>query len=81
MPIMHAVFPETFEEAEAQGRAVAGTPDKVRDHLQKSINGGGLNYMLCRFAFGDMERDACLHSIDLFTRHVMADLRPFKDPL
>ena len=78
MPIMHAVFPETFEEAEAQGRAVAGTPDKVRDHLQRSIDGAGLNYMLCRFAFGDMTRDASLYSLDLFTSRVMADLTPAK---
>jgi alkanesulfonate monooxygenase SsuD/methylene tetrahydromethanopterin reductase-like flavin-dependent oxidoreductase (luciferase family) len=76
MPIMHAVFPETYEEAEAQGRAVAGTPEKVRAHLQRSIDEAGLNYMLCRFAFGDMERDASLYSLDLFTRHVMADLKP-----
>jgi alkanesulfonate monooxygenase SsuD/methylene tetrahydromethanopterin reductase-like flavin-dependent oxidoreductase (luciferase family) len=78
LPVAHAVFPETFEEAEAQGRAVAGTPDKVRDFLQTSIDEGGLNYVLCRFAFGDMERDACLSSIELFTRKVMADLRPAK---
>jgi alkanesulfonate monooxygenase SsuD/methylene tetrahydromethanopterin reductase-like flavin-dependent oxidoreductase (luciferase family) len=78
MPVMHAVFPETFEEAEAQGRAVAGTPEKVRSFLQRSIDECGLNYMLCRFAFGDMERDACLHSIDLFTRHVKNDLRAAK---
>ena len=76
MPVMHAVFPETFEEAEAQGRAVAGTPEKVRHHLQSSIDEAGLNYMLCRFAFGDMARDASLYSLDLFTRHVMPDLRP-----
>ena len=76
MPVMHAVFPETFEEAEAQGRAVAGTPDKVRAHLQHSIDEGGLNYVLCRFAFGDMARDASLNSVALFKRHVMADLRP-----
>ena len=76
MPVAHAVFPETFEEAEAQGRAIAGTPDKVRDFLQTSIDAGGLNYVLCRFAFGDMERDACLNSIDMFTNRVMGDLRP-----
>ena len=75
MPVMHAVFPETFEEAEAQGRAVAGTPEKVRAFLQRSIDDCGLNYMLARFAFGDMERDACLQSIDLFTKHVMPHLR------
>ena len=75
MPSAHAVFPETFEEAEAQGRAVAGTADKVHDYLQRSIDTCGLNYLLCRFAFGGMARDACLHSIDLFTRKVKPHLR------
>ena len=79
MPIMHAVFPETFEEAEAQGRAVAGTAEKVRDHLQRSIDDAGLNYMLCRFAFGDMARDASLRSLDLFARRVMPDLTPARE--
>jgi len=76
MPVMHAVFPETFEEAEAQGRAVAGTPGKVHEFLQRSIDECGLNYLMCRFAFGDMERDACLNSVDLFARHVKPHLRP-----
>jgi alkanesulfonate monooxygenase SsuD/methylene tetrahydromethanopterin reductase-like flavin-dependent oxidoreductase (luciferase family) len=74
MPSPQAVFPERFEEAEAQGRAVAGTPDKVRDFLQQAIDDAGLNYILCRFAFGDITGDEALNSIDLFTRHVMPDI-------
>ena len=35
LPNPNALFPETFEEAEAEGRAVAGPPDKVRDFLQR----------------------------------------------
>jgi hypothetical protein len=31
--------------------------------------------LLNRFAFGDIAADEALHSIDLFTRHVMPDLR------
>jgi alkanesulfonate monooxygenase SsuD/methylene tetrahydromethanopterin reductase-like flavin-dependent oxidoreductase (luciferase family) len=73
-PVMHALFPERFEDAEAQGRAVAGTPDKVRDFLQQSVDDAGLNYLLCRFAFGDITGDESLNSIDLFTRHVMSDI-------
>jgi alkanesulfonate monooxygenase SsuD/methylene tetrahydromethanopterin reductase-like flavin-dependent oxidoreductase (luciferase family) len=73
-PVAHALFPERFEDAEAQGRAVAGTPDKVRDHLQRAIDEAGLNYLLCRFAFGDITGAESLNSIDLFTRHVMADI-------
>jgi alkanesulfonate monooxygenase SsuD/methylene tetrahydromethanopterin reductase-like flavin-dependent oxidoreductase (luciferase family) len=74
MPSPQAVFPEHFEEAEAQGRAIAGTPDKVRDFLQQAIDDAGLNYILCRFAFGDITGDEALNSIDLFTRHVMPDI-------
>jgi alkanesulfonate monooxygenase SsuD/methylene tetrahydromethanopterin reductase-like flavin-dependent oxidoreductase (luciferase family) len=74
MPVAHAIFPERYEDAEAQGRAIAGTPDKVRDFLQQAIDEAGLNYILCRFAFGDITGDEALNSIELFTRHVMPDI-------
>jgi len=74
MPSPHAVFPERYEDAEAQGRAVAGPPEKVRAALLHAADEGGLNYLLCRFAFGDITGEESLHSIDLFTRHVMPDL-------
>jgi alkanesulfonate monooxygenase SsuD/methylene tetrahydromethanopterin reductase-like flavin-dependent oxidoreductase (luciferase family) len=78
MPVMHAVFPERFEDAEAEGRAVAGTPDKVRDFLLREVKAGGLNYLLCRFAFGDITGEESLHSLDLFVRHVMPDLTAYE---
>jgi len=78
MPSAHAVFPPTFEEAEAQGRAIAGTPEKVRAFLQKTVDEAGLNYLLCRFAFGDMTGEESLASVDLFTRKVMPDLMDAK---
>jgi alkanesulfonate monooxygenase SsuD/methylene tetrahydromethanopterin reductase-like flavin-dependent oxidoreductase (luciferase family) len=74
MPSPHAVFPERYEDAEAQGRAVAGPPDKVREALLRTADEGGLNYLLCRFAFGDITGDEALNSINLFARHVMPDL-------
>jgi alkanesulfonate monooxygenase SsuD/methylene tetrahydromethanopterin reductase-like flavin-dependent oxidoreductase (luciferase family) len=75
MPSPHALFPERYEDAELQGRAIAGTPDRVRSFLQQTIDDGGLNYLLCRFAFGDITGEESLHSVDLFTRHVMHDLK------
>ena len=74
MPSAHAIFPERFEDAEAQGRAVAGTPDKVRDFLQQTVDEAGLNYLLCRFAFGDITGEEALNSIELFTQRVMPDI-------
>jgi len=74
LPSPHALFPEQFEEAEAQGRSIAGTVEAVREFLQNSIDEGGLNYLLCRFAFGDITRDEALQSVQLFARHVMPAL-------
>ncbi|MCL2430330.1 MAG: LLM class flavin-dependent oxidoreductase, partial [Alphaproteobacteria bacterium] len=71
LPSPQALFPETFEEAEAQGRAIAGTVGKVRDALSRMIAEAGVNYLLCRFAFGDITRDEALQSVRLFTREVM----------
>jgi alkanesulfonate monooxygenase SsuD/methylene tetrahydromethanopterin reductase-like flavin-dependent oxidoreductase (luciferase family) len=80
-PARHALFPQRFEDAAAQGRAAAGTPDKVRDFLQQTVDEAGLNYLLCRFAFGDITGDEALNSIDLFTRRVMPDLAAYQGGL
>jgi alkanesulfonate monooxygenase SsuD/methylene tetrahydromethanopterin reductase-like flavin-dependent oxidoreductase (luciferase family) len=76
IPNPNALFPEQFEEAEAQGRAIAGTPDTVRAFLQTSIDEGGLNYLLCRFAFGDITCDEATQSVRLFARHVKPAITP-----
>jgi alkanesulfonate monooxygenase SsuD/methylene tetrahydromethanopterin reductase-like flavin-dependent oxidoreductase (luciferase family) len=78
MPAMHAVFPERFEDAEKEGRAVAGTADKVTSFLLREVRAGGLNYLLCRFAFGDITGAESLHSLDLFVRHVMPALTAYE---
>jgi alkanesulfonate monooxygenase SsuD/methylene tetrahydromethanopterin reductase-like flavin-dependent oxidoreductase (luciferase family) len=62
---------DDFDEAERVGRAVAGTPEKVNEFLATTVADGGLNYLLCRFIFGDMQRDAAVRSVRLFARHVM----------
>ena len=81
LPSPYAIFPEQFEEAEAQGRAVAGTAEHVRAFVQQTIDDGGLNYLLCRFAFGDITRDEALQSAQLFTRHVMPAITDVREPV
>ena len=71
LPAPAAIFPETFDEVEAQGRGVAGSPAKVRDVLRRAVAEGGLNYVLCRFAFGDISEAESRRSVSLFTREVM----------
>ena len=73
LPNLNALFPEEFDEAESSGRAIAGSPAKVRDFLARDIAASGVNYLLCRFAFGNLSRTEIERSIDLFTRHVMGE--------
>jgi alkanesulfonate monooxygenase SsuD/methylene tetrahydromethanopterin reductase-like flavin-dependent oxidoreductase (luciferase family) len=73
LPNANALFPQEFDEAEASGRAVAGSPAKVRDFLARDIAASGVNYLLCRFAFGSLSRAEIERSIDLFTHHVMGE--------
>ncbi len=78
IPHLNIAFPLTFDDAAAQNRAAAGTPEQVRAILQRDIDDAGLNYILCRFAFGDLTQQESQQSIDLFTKRVMGDLRAAK---
>ena len=63
----------TIDELQAQGRGVAGTPGRVRDFVRQGIDEGGANYLLCRFAFGDLLAEEARQSVDLFASEVMPE--------
>ena len=67
-------FPETFDELMDAGQAVAGTPDQVARMIRAQAGAAGVNYFLCRFAFGDIALAEASRSIDLF-QGPMAALR------
>ncbi len=66
--------PPEFDDMVEIGQAVAGTPDKVTEFLKSEIDASGITYMIGQFAFGDTSLAECLHSVDLFARHVMPEL-------
>jgi alkanesulfonate monooxygenase SsuD/methylene tetrahydromethanopterin reductase-like flavin-dependent oxidoreductase (luciferase family) len=63
-------LPKDFEEAKARGLAIAGTPAMVRDELARQVDASGANYVLCRFAFGNLSEDAARQSLDLVVDQV-----------
>lgn len=67
--------PPHFDGVLADGRGIAGSPETVVAALRKQIDETGANYVVGQFAFGDMTTEETLHSIELFTRHVMPALR------
>jgi alkanesulfonate monooxygenase SsuD/methylene tetrahydromethanopterin reductase-like flavin-dependent oxidoreductase (luciferase family) len=73
-PHIAAIYPDTFEEIEQRGYGVAGTPERVRETLMAQVAEAGNNYMICRFAFGDLSLAESLRSLALFQQSVMPAL-------
>jgi alkanesulfonate monooxygenase SsuD/methylene tetrahydromethanopterin reductase-like flavin-dependent oxidoreductase (luciferase family) len=69
-----ASFPEDFDELLARGQAAAGTPAEVAEQLRAHAAQAGVNYLLCRFAFGDLTLEESLRSLRLFEENVLPAL-------
>ncbi len=68
-------YPPEIDTPIEIGTAVAGSPETVLKALQPQLAESGSNYLVCRFAFGDLSLNESLRSLDLFTRHVAPALR------
>ncbi|HEY5348729.1 MAG TPA: LLM class flavin-dependent oxidoreductase [Candidatus Lustribacter sp.] len=64
-----------FEAALADGRLVAGHPEAVVRILRDQLSDTPYNYLIGQFAFGNLTLSETLHSIGLFTDHVMPELQ------
>ena len=68
------MIPAAFEAALDGGYIVAGAPATVRDRLKRDNDVAGINYCLCRLAFGDLSFEESKRSVELFAREVMPAL-------
>ena len=68
------MIPADFEGALDGGYIVAGSPATVRDRLKRDNDVAGINYCLCRLAFGDLTFEESKRSVELFAREVMPAL-------
>jgi alkanesulfonate monooxygenase SsuD/methylene tetrahydromethanopterin reductase-like flavin-dependent oxidoreductase (luciferase family) len=57
------------------GQGIAGSPNSVSAFLKAQMTESGANYLVGQFAFGDLSLSEILVSLELFTRHVMPELR------
>ena len=62
---------DEFEAAEAEGTAIVGTPDTVIAAIKAQQDALGINYLIGYHMFGTMTLKDAMHSLDLFTKHVM----------
>lgn len=74
-PLADQLLPEDFGLVEQYGGAIAGSPDTVRRVLLEQSSRAGINYLVCRFAWGDLSLQEMQSSLRLFTREVMPAVR------
>lgn len=67
-------FARDFDEARQRGVAIAGTPARVREEIERQAAASGCNYFVCRMMFGEMPEAAAAASVDLFAAEVMPHL-------
>jgi alkanesulfonate monooxygenase SsuD/methylene tetrahydromethanopterin reductase-like flavin-dependent oxidoreductase (luciferase family) len=64
-------YPATAGQAIDDGFILAGTAVEVRRGVEELVATTGVNYLLCRFAFGGLPVEASLRSTELFAGEVM----------
>jgi alkanesulfonate monooxygenase SsuD/methylene tetrahydromethanopterin reductase-like flavin-dependent oxidoreductase (luciferase family) len=67
-------FARDWDEARQRGIAIAGTPARVREEIERQVAASGCTYMVVRLMFGDMREEDAAAGIDLFTAEVMPHL-------
>ena len=68
------LIPAEFEEALDAGYIIAGSPSTVLHRMKRDNEIAGINYCLCRLAFGDLSLEESTRSVELFAREVMPAL-------
>ena len=79
-PLASYLLPEDFEAVQQHGEALAGSPETVTRVLREQLEASGANYLVCRFAFGDLTEAEMFQSIDLFVSRVMPALSGMGTP-
>ena len=56
------------------GYIIAGSASTVRERMKRDNEVAGINYCLCRLAFGDLSFEESKRSLELFAKEVMPAL-------
>mgnify|MGYP001240835038 FL=1 len=69
------VYPPDYKDAVKKDIVIAGKPETVTNEIKRQIDKAGLNYFVCRFAFGDLSYEESLSSLSLFRESVLPNFR------
>jgi len=65
------LWPEQLDEAIAKDGAIVGSPETVAREINDAVKVSGCNYLVGRFAFGNLSYHDTRRSVDLFVNEVM----------
>jgi alkanesulfonate monooxygenase SsuD/methylene tetrahydromethanopterin reductase-like flavin-dependent oxidoreductase (luciferase family) len=68
---LQGTLPDEFDVLQRSGHGFAGPPAGARDYIAEQAEEGGVNYVVCDLAFGDITFDEAKRSIELFSKEVM----------
>ena len=57
------------------GVAIAGTPAQAREKIAALAEESGVNYLVCRMAFGDLSYEESARTVELLTQEVLPALK------
>jgi alkanesulfonate monooxygenase SsuD/methylene tetrahydromethanopterin reductase-like flavin-dependent oxidoreductase (luciferase family) len=69
--VLATVYPKTYDELEAIGHGIAGSPATVRDYVGQLREDSGVNYVLGQMMFGNLSFEQASNSMQLFAREVV----------
>ncbi|MDH3737765.1 MAG: LLM class flavin-dependent oxidoreductase [Alphaproteobacteria bacterium] len=59
-----------FDAARERDAVIAGAPSTVSAEIARQVDAAGLNYFVCRFAYGDLSYEESANSLALFSKEV-----------
>ena len=64
-----------YDHHRANGSLLVGSPERIAEEMNATVEGTGVNYLLCSFAFGNLPHGDAMRSMELFAEHVMPGFR------
>jgi alkanesulfonate monooxygenase SsuD/methylene tetrahydromethanopterin reductase-like flavin-dependent oxidoreductase (luciferase family) len=68
---LQETLPHEFDRLQRSGHGFAGNPAAARDYIAEQAEAGGVNYVVCDMAFGNIAYDEASRSVELFAQQVM----------
>ncbi|HWM48861.1 MAG TPA: LLM class flavin-dependent oxidoreductase [Xanthobacteraceae bacterium] len=75
VPLPSVGYTDDYDLAVKRGFVIVGTPKMVQEMIEEQVEACGINYLMCRLAFGSLPYEASLCSVELLAKEIMPQIR------